>query len=277
MPHVANSPNELFHLLPPSDAPRFPRPLLFVHGAWHGAWCWNENFLPYFTARGFEVLAADLPGHSAADRQNKRSLRRLGISDYVNAVDKVARKCSQPPVLIGHSMGGYIVQKYLEKKRVAESAMILLASVPPAGVIRTTLSIAAHYPLKFLEVLATLKLYPLVRDRAQSREHFFSKNINADDLTRFHEQIGDEAFRAFLDMLVFALPRPKRLRGVPALVLGARNDTIFTTREVQATAGAYDAELKIFPDMAHDMMLEPGWPAVADCMIAWLRTASNSD
>lgn len=273
MADTTGSPNSFYNLTPPAGVQRFAQPLVFVHGAWHGAWCWNENFLPYFAERGFEVLAADLPGHTAADRKNKRGLRLLGVADYVRAVDEVARKCSQPPIIIGHSMGGYVVQKYLEKHRAPESAMILLASVPPAGVLRTTLSIAVHYPIKFLEVLATMKLLPLVRDRAHAREHFFSGTISESDLARFHEQIGDEAFRAFLDMLVFALPRPKRLRGIPALVLGARNDAIFTTREVQATARAYDAELTIFPDMAHDMMLEPGWQSVADCMIAWLRTA----
>jgi hypothetical protein len=31
---------------------RFKTPLLFVHGAWHGAWCWEEKFLPYFADRG---------------------------------------------------------------------------------------------------------------------------------------------------------------------------------------------------------------------------------
>ena len=31
-----------------------PTPLLFVHGAWHGAWCW-ENFLSYFAEHGYEV------------------------------------------------------------------------------------------------------------------------------------------------------------------------------------------------------------------------------
>jgi hypothetical protein len=38
-----------------------------------------------------------------------------------------------------------------------------------------------------------------------------------------------------------------------------------------ATARAYGTTAVIFPDMAHDMMLESGWHAVADHMITWLE------
>jgi pimeloyl-ACP methyl ester carboxylesterase len=36
-----------------SDA--HPPPLLFVHGAWHAAWCWDENFLGFFADMGFRA------------------------------------------------------------------------------------------------------------------------------------------------------------------------------------------------------------------------------
>lgn len=47
------------------------------------------------------------------------------------------------------------------------------------------------------------------------------------------------------------------------------NDRIFSSQEVEATAKAYNAKSHIFPNMAHDMMLEPGWKQVADEIIAW--------
>ncbi|MCR9145000.1 MAG: alpha/beta hydrolase [bacterium] len=266
-----------YHLSPKAGSKAYARPLLFVHGAWHGAWCWNEGFLQYFADRGFEVLALDLPGHDEQSMKSRKSIRGLGARDYVEAVTAIADGCERTPILIGHSMGGYIVQKAMERLPRPASAMILLASVPPAGVWRTTLKIALHYPLQFLEVLLTLRLYPLVRKAGHARRHFFSPGVSDEDFARHHERIGDEAFRAFLDMLLLKLPRKKKIRGVPALVLGARQDQIFTPAEVQATAHAYHAELTIFPDMAHDMMLEPGWESVADCMIAWLRSFDISD
>ena len=46
----------------PSDHP----PLLFVHGAWHGAWCWTTNFTDWFAERGYTSYAVDLSGHGAS-------------------------------------------------------------------------------------------------------------------------------------------------------------------------------------------------------------------
>ena len=46
---------------------------------------------------------------------------------------------------------------------------------------------------------------------------------------------------------------------------------MFTVAEAQATARAYGTDAVIFPDMAHDMMLEPAWQQVADKIIGWLR------
>ena len=42
---------------------------------------------------------------------------------------------------------------------------------------------------------------------------------------------------------------------------------IFSVKEIQSTAKAYGAEAFIFEDMAHDMMLEKNWKAVADYII----------
>lgn len=42
--------------------PKFKTPILFVHGAWHGAWCW-ENFIDYFGNNGFSCYELDLPCH----------------------------------------------------------------------------------------------------------------------------------------------------------------------------------------------------------------------
>ncbi len=253
-------------------------PLLFVHGAWHGAWCWEEYFVPYFEKQGHRVRCVELPRHGRLADPGQR-LRWLSARDYVAAVcssaDQLREESGQAPVLVGHSMGGYVVQKTLELSSDSPddfAGMILLASVPPTGVLRTTLSIARHYPLQFLEVLATLRLYPLVRRREHSRGHFFSADIPADRLERYHGLIGDESFRALLDMLLLDLPKPRRVPKLPALVLGAADDHVFTPREVQATARSYGADSKIFAGMAHDMMLEAGWQSVADRMLAWLKS-----
>ena len=54
------------------------------------------------------------------------------------------------------------------------------------------------------------------------------------------------------------------------LVLGAQRDGIFTPAEIHANARAYNTKAEIFPDMGHDMMLEPGWRDVAERIHTWL-------
>jgi hypothetical protein len=39
-----------------------PVPLLFVHGGWHGAWCWEEYFLDFFADKGYRALAVSPSG-----------------------------------------------------------------------------------------------------------------------------------------------------------------------------------------------------------------------
>jgi pimeloyl-ACP methyl ester carboxylesterase len=245
-----------------------PTPLLFVHGAWHGAWCWHEHFVPYFTDAGYTVHAPDLPGHGA--NQSGKALRWLRVRDYVAEIARVAAALPAPPVIIGHSMGGFVVQKYLEKHPAA--AAVLLASIPPRGVLDTVLRIVRRHPLRFLKANATLSLYPLVDDPALARELFFSPSMPEADVQRYFAKLQDESYSAFLDMLLFDRPQPERVR-VPVLVLGAENDTIFHTYEVEATARAYHTSAKIFPGMAHNVLLEPRWRDVAGTILEWLKSS----
>ena len=89
-------------------------------------------------------------------------------------------------------------------------------------------------------------------------------------MNAYFARLQDESYCAYLDMMGLDLPRPKAIE-IPILVLGAASDTIFTTRQIEATARTYNTKPEIFPDMAHDMMLEAGWQAVADRIISWLK------
>lgn len=59
------------------------------------------------------------------------------------------------------------------------------------------------------------------------------------------------------------------------LVIGAADDRVFTTNEVIATARAYDAQVDILPNLAHDIMLEPRWEMAAQRIEGWLEERFN--
>lgn len=238
-------------------------PLLFIHGAWHGAWCWHR-FMDYFSENGFDCFAVSLRGHGNSPRE--KSMKRLTVSEYVadvaKAVETITGEKGKPPILVGHSMGGLIVQKYLETGHGIPLA-VLLAPVPVHGVIFTTLRTLYRMPGTFLRVNATLSLRPLVRPKARAREMFFSEDIPDADLDRYYNLLQDESYAAFLGMLAFSLPCPEKVK-TPILVLGAEKDTIFSVSEIEKTASEYGVLARIFENIAHDMMLETSWRDVAD-------------
>ena len=86
----------------------------------------------------------------------------------------------------------------------------------------------------------------------------------------YQQRLQDESYRAFLDMLAVNLVKAKRVSRVPMLVLGGEGDAIVSRRQILRTAAQYGADAEIFPNMAHDMMLEPGWRDVAERIDGWL-------
>ena len=239
-----------------------PTPVLFVHGSWSGAWCWAERFLPYFAAQGYNAHALSLRGHGAS--AGRERLRWARLRDYVADVAQVAGRLPAAPVLVGHSMGGLIVQKYLESHPAPLG--VLLASVPVGGVLRATLGLARRHPLAFLRANLTLSPYDLIGTPALYREALFSPAMPAELVNRYFARMQQESYLAFLAM-VFSRPKPEQVHS-PMLVYGAGNDRLFHISEIEATAKAYHTEAVIFPDMAHGMNLEMGWQAVADRLLA---------
>ena len=102
-----------------------------------------------------------------------------------------------------------------------------------------------------------------------ARERFFSAQTPESYVVDFAARLQEDSSRVGIDCLVLSLPRPNRVR-TPLLVLGADEDGAHTREEILATARAYGTEAEFFPHMGHNMMLEPGWAAVAERIHAWL-------
>jgi pimeloyl-ACP methyl ester carboxylesterase len=243
-----------------------PTPLLFIHGALHTASCWDVHFLDYFASHRFASHAVNLIGRGNSEGREKLRLTR--IADFVQDVVNVVQQFTTPPVLIGHSMGGFIIQKYLEDHDAPGA--VLLSSPSPAGLLQIALKNARRHTLIFAKVNRTLSLFPLVATPQLAREAFFSEDLPDEQLMKYWLQMQDDSYRAYLDMVGVDLPKPAKVK-TPLLVLGVGRDNMLTPREIQATAHAYNAKFEIVPDVAHNSMLELRWQAVADRILAWLN------
>jgi pimeloyl-ACP methyl ester carboxylesterase len=242
-----------------------PVPVLFVHGGCHGAWCWDEHFLDFFAGLGFRAVAVSFRGHGKSSLD--KPLQECTISDYVEDVRTAVDGLGCEPVLVGHSMGGFVVQKYLEVRYAP--AAVLMASAPPQGILPTSMRVWVKHPWVAMRANTVGEAHELFNTPRMARAHLFTAHTPDDIVESCAARVEPESYRAaFVDQLT-KLPKPDCIT-TPILVLGGEDDGIISNRTVRATARAYRTEATLFPKVGHNMMVEPDWRDVAEHICEWL-------
>lgn len=249
----------------PETTPKSP-PLLFLHGSFSDARIWDEYFLPFFARNGYEAHAFSLRGHGQSE--GHQYLHTWRLADYVADLEKAVAAMPQPPVLIGHSMGGMVVQKYLEKHRAP--AAVLMSSVPPQGLLGSAFGLAFAKP----HLLGDLnRLMGGGQPQMETlRDAMFHETIELERLRRYYHLCQPESHRAIWDMSLFDLPSLSNIPRPPMLVLGAEHDVLIPPDQVRMTARSYGVSATILPDLGHGMMMETDWRIAADPILYWLKT-----
>jgi pimeloyl-ACP methyl ester carboxylesterase len=241
-----------------------PTPLLFVHGASIAAWCWDEHFLDFFADKGYRAVALSLHGHGASSLS--KPLKSCSIADYVDDVHAVVAKLDSPPVLIGHSLGCWVVLNYLVTH--GAPAGILMAPGTPRGLRRWALRSIRRHPWIFLRATIAGRAEDIFNTPALAREFCFSASTPDDIVRACATRLESESARVTRDLMK-RLPDSGLVKA-PMLVLGAQDDGMRINGDALAVAQTYHADVATFPDMGHVMMLEPGWQAVAERIDGWL-------
>jgi pimeloyl-ACP methyl ester carboxylesterase len=99
---------------------------VLVHGAWHGAWCWDA-VVPLLTARGHHVRAIDLPGHGA----DPKPPGAVSWDDYMRRMGEVIAASAEPPILVGHSLGGAVITGAADRWPERIRALVYLCAMLP--------------------------------------------------------------------------------------------------------------------------------------------------
>lgn len=246
--------------------------LVFVHGVCHGAWCWRP-FLEFFGARGYDALALSLRGHGASS--GRRDLHRFGLADYVGDVgDVIGRLGRRPTILVGHSMGGAVVQRYLAAHGSTVSAAVLFASATAGGLggRRFVGIIRDVGPRGLMNALRIVGGRPTSPERANDTP-FFGNRLNRDEAAKYAECLGPESRRAVWDLLTRFTDIPADLP--PLMVIGSRNDGLFGEKSQRATARAYGVAPLLLDGVCHDMMLDPDWELPAQHVLDFVRTVTD--
>lgn len=250
-------------------------PLLLVHGIYHGAWCWQKNYIPYFTHNGFEVWAMSLRGHGKSEGRER--LQHFRIWDYLEDLRSVAAQMNRPPVLIGHSLGGVLVQKYVERNYVPAAVTIgspiKTTYLPSRIAVDIFLSLFFRYPKPFLKALFTLNPYGMVRDHWD--QLLVASDLKAEEGRFLQNSLQHESIPAIIDLAFFYKVYPQTVR-TPVLVVGGAKDELVPERHLRESAELYGATLYIDPEAGHDIMLEQNWQPAAEVILGWLKNRLDS-
>ncbi|RZC61429.1 hypothetical protein C5167_023193 [Papaver somniferum] len=259
-------------------------PLVFIHGSYHAAWCWAEHWLPFFSENGFDCYALSLLAQGESDEPTGPAAGTLEThaSDVASFIQK---EITAPPVLLGHSFGGLIVQSYLSSVETNKefsgtanslpklAGAILLCSVPPTGNGGLVWRYMRSKPIAAFKVTISLAAKGFATSLSLCKETFFSPELQ-DHLTRSYQKLMVESSRMplfDLKKLNASLPVPRVPRSsFELLVLGASNDFIVDSEGLRETAMFYGVEPVCIEGIAHDMMLDCTWDKGAHVILSWL-------
>lgn len=257
----------------PNDAQQGPT-LLLVHGAWHAKWCWDGEFTDYLRSKGIAVETMNLPGHGTP---GAKRLPWYSITDYVDAVEAKLTSIGRPTVVLGHSLGGYVVHKLMERQPTHLAGAVLLAAATRRGAWGVVKHQLTSSPINFLVASGTADLYRLVNTPAKARR-LFHLDVLPERTVRIHwKRQNNESFRAFLDMLLLNPLKPEKVSSqLPKLVIGGEVDAIFPPDIVRRNAKSLGQDAKIYKGMPHNLTQNLGWREVADDLDAWLKGITDA-
>ncbi|MEX0620130.1 MAG: alpha/beta fold hydrolase [Solirubrobacterales bacterium] len=249
---------ELLELQPESDTGKAP--ILFVHGAGHGAWCW-ENWMSAAADAGHAAYAVSLSGHAGSPG----TLLRSSLGTYIDDVIRTAASLPSQPVIVGHSLGGLVVQKAIA--RYPAKGAVLVASIPARPGIGTLASIARRHPNDAAKIM--------VGGSLPMRAEYLFNRLDPETASAYANRCGNESPAAQFQVLLH-LPAGPPKGGAPVLVMGTPNDALVPIADVRNTAKRVGAELIEIPGIGHDMMLDGGWQEPAEAMLGWIDSAVDS-
>lgn len=253
--------------------------ILLIHGFWVTPLCW-ERFAGRFEELGHTVVAPAWPGLEAgveALRADPSSVAGLGVTEVVEHYARLISELDEPPILIGHSYGGLIVQLLLA--RGLGAAGVAIGSGMPKGVLRLPLS--------------TLRSnWPAVSNPANRRRavplsmaqfaYAFANTLSPDQVRAAYDRYvvpgpGRMLFQAGLANVTPNAATTVDYRNAgraPLLLIAGGEDHVIPPSLVRAIARKYRrsaarTDYHEFPRRSHLLIVEEGWRDVADHALGW--------
>lgn len=254
--------------------------IIFVHGMFLNPKSWN-HWISYFQGLGYpcEVPAWPLhEGEPSVLRANiPPGLGELTLAQVYSLYERLVCEESEPPVVIGHSMGGLVVQK-----------------LAAAGLIRAGVGICSVAPNRmlaldwgFMRNSASITNPFAGSDPYEMTEELFHKNfgntMTAEESRSAYEEFAlHESRQVLRDIMGDDAEIDMDGPHVPLLFVGAEKDEIIPNTLVRRNAHAYTddrshSEYAEFSSRGHFICGQDGWEEVALKISNWLQAHLNTD
>jgi pimeloyl-ACP methyl ester carboxylesterase len=249
--------------------------IVFVHGMFMTPLCW-EHWVDFFQAQGYSCIAPAWPGRNAPVDTLRQAhpdpqLGKLTLSAVVEYLTAIVSKLDNP-ILIGHSMGGLVVQLLLQKDLAA--AGVAIDSAPPAGVITTKWSfLKSNWPM----------INPFVSrstPRAMSLADFqyaFVNGLPVDEQRAAYDRyVVPESRMIPRESLGKAAKIDFKKVHAPLLLTAGSDDHIIPaslnrTNYLRYQRSPSITDFKEFPGRVHFTIGQKGWEETADYIARWLK------
>ncbi|MEY3213980.1 MAG: hypothetical protein RIT28_4461 [Pseudomonadota bacterium] len=254
----------------PTPAQVKPQTVVFIHGLYLNAGCW-DGWRGVFEAEGYTTLAPEWPGHDGVPAALRADIpEALSTLSFEQLVDQHRALVAglDAPILIGHSMGGLIVQLLLQEG--LGRAGVVLHSAPPKGL--TSLA-----PAFFRSNAPVLKpgMDPILLSPKQF--HFgFANHLDRDAALAVYEaSLVPEAKGVAKGPLTDAAELDWAKERAPLLIVAGAEDHVIPAGLNERMARRYEAspsrtDLVVMPGRTHGTLTQPGWEQVAGDVLAWL-------
>ena len=246
--------------------------VVFIHGMYMNGSSWKP-WVERATARGHTCLAPSWPYHDGTPADLRATidprLGKLTLAAVTQQLKTVIDALPQRPVLIGHSIGGLLVQKLVDDGYAR--AGVAISSAPPRGVVSFDPN---FFRANFPHTNPLSGNQPVVMTR--KRFHYTFCNT----MTR---AASDEAWERYVVPESRNVPRSTltrqgridfRAEHVPLLFVAGDRDHLTPLSMVRRNVKAYRAsskvELKEFSDRSHFICNQDGWEEVADHALDWV-------
>ncbi len=257
----------------PARGSRSGLSVLFLHGICCSADVWRPDFLEAFAARGHEAAALSFRGHGRSG--GRQALAWTTLKDYADDLDSALETLEGPVAIVGHSMGGAVLQEHL-RRGGRPSAAVLMNTVPPYGLAHASMRLLLNAPGAWGSLaMANAFGFGVVSHQAM-RDLLAGPRVDQKRFRDFLAAAGDESPLVGFELQGWRpfAPEPWRAPGLPPiLTLGGAEDRLVSLTDLYATAAYYGSRPIALSGMGHVPMIEPDWRRAAEPVLDWLDRA----